>query len=498
MPDPKTTLDRGLLGFEPAHDAFERTLNLVDRRRRRSRVATVLMALLVAAAGSAGAFAVLRSAERTPRPAGDRIVPTNVADLRLVRTVPLPGHAVGMSTAGDAIVVADADAAADLIAFPTGCVDPTRGCRPLWHGDAGSGRPTLPKQNTWVEDGIAYVGADDLAAFDVGCATGGGTCQPLWVGRVQGRAYDPVVSNGVVYVTSSARRLYAFPTSCATGGGNCSALWVSARQRSRMFHPVVADGRIYLDGYTDRRTGDHGLTVFSTDCASDRCEPLGTMVIRASNLGGTLPVVVGQRLYVGTGTGPERGLLRAYPTTCVLETTCDPIWSANVDGVLNVPDPIVSGGVVYVGSRFGASYVKAFPAACADPCRPLWTADDVPDIAFGSGFVLEDGVLYAASNTAGLYAFPADCGRGDAACRPLWTFGTGRDGTSAIGFKALVPTGDGLFAASVDGHLYAFGLHATGDASSAAAGSGRWLIVGIAGALVIAATAYRRGRRRSL
>jgi outer membrane protein assembly factor BamB len=496
MADAKTVLDRGLLGFEPAGDAFERTLDLADRRRRTRRISTIVVALVVAAAGSAGAFAVLRSAAPAPRPAGERVVRTNVADLGLVRTVRLPGHTVGMSTSGAAVLVAGTDPASDLVAFPTACADPARGCRVLWHGDAGPGRVTMPKQNAWIADGVAYVGADDLAAFDVACATDGGACEPLWIGRVQGRAYDPVVSNGVVYVASSARRLYAFPTVCATTGGGCSPLWISARQPSRMFHPVVADGRIFVGGVTDRRTGHRGIAVFPTDCTGVRCEPLGTMTVTASELGGTLPVVVGQRLYLGTGTGPEQGLLRAYATTCVLEPRCDPVWRANVDGVLNVPDPIAAGGVVYVGSRFGASFVKAFPADCADPCPPLWTASGVPDIAFGSGFVLQDGVLYVASNSAGLYAFPASCGRDNASCRPLWTFGTGRNGSSAIGFKALVPTGDGLFAASGDGRLYVFALGGSHPTSPRASG---WAIAA-ACALALGAfgvVALRR-RRRSL
>jgi hypothetical protein len=66
MDDMKAVLDRGLVGFAPGSEAYERTLRRKARRQRRRRVSAATLALAVAAGGLSGAWIAFRPAPAPP------------------------------------------------------------------------------------------------------------------------------------------------------------------------------------------------------------------------------------------------------------------------------------------------------------------------------------------------------------------------------------------------------------------------------------------------
>jgi hypothetical protein len=92
--------------------------------------------------------------------------------------------------------------------------------------------------------------------------------------------------------------------------------------------------------------------------------------------------------------GSYDGKLYAFPASCA--TPCAPLWTAATGGPID-SSPAVANGVVYVGS-FNFN-LDAFPASCSTPCTPLWTAitaytvRSAPTVADGSVFVAGDDRL---------------------------------------------------------------------------------------------------------
>jgi Tol biopolymer transport system component len=95
MGDLKPVLERGLRGFEPSDDAFERTLRRHDRKRRNQRIAAgvVGIAVFVAAVWAVTSGSSLDSSEKSVAPAGTGPVQT------AVQPTPTPATVTGTEPA---------------------------------------------------------------------------------------------------------------------------------------------------------------------------------------------------------------------------------------------------------------------------------------------------------------------------------------------------------------------------------------------------------------
>jgi Tol biopolymer transport system component len=97
MSDLKSVLDRGLRGFEPSDDAFERTLRRRDRRRRNQRIAAgaVGIALFVAAVWVVTSVGSLDSSQTPAVPGGAETGPTPTPP---AGTAPEPAYLIDLNT----------------------------------------------------------------------------------------------------------------------------------------------------------------------------------------------------------------------------------------------------------------------------------------------------------------------------------------------------------------------------------------------------------------
>jgi outer membrane protein assembly factor BamB len=118
------------------------------------------------------------------------------------------------------------------------------------------------------------------------------------------------------------------------------------------------------------------------------------------------PPTSGDEVYV-IGT-----TVRAYPTTCAA-VTCGPRWVGDRGGIHEVADVAVGGHLVVIVS----DDVQAFPQDCARggaSCKPTWVSRR-HSLGFYSVSVT-DGVVYAQAHS-GIWAFPERC---SLSCDPLW------------------------------------------------------------------------------
>jgi Tol biopolymer transport system component len=97
MSDLKSVLDRGLRGFEPSDDAFERTLRRRDRKRRNQRIAAgaVGIALFVAAVWVVTSVGSLDSSQTPAVPGGAETGPTPTPP---AGTAPEPAYLIDLNT----------------------------------------------------------------------------------------------------------------------------------------------------------------------------------------------------------------------------------------------------------------------------------------------------------------------------------------------------------------------------------------------------------------
>jgi outer membrane protein assembly factor BamB len=138
-----------------------------------------------------------------------------------------------------------------------GCSSTPKTCTPLWTGATGGDIVS----SRAVANGVVYIGSVDdfLSAFDAngvtGCSGTPTTCSPLWKGSqcvvtpIEG---PPTVENGVVYIGNmNGEELEAFD---AAGSINCSGspkvwttLWHTGQLGGVVFsNPVVVGGRVYV------------------------------------------------------------------------------------------------------------------------------------------------------------------------------------------------------------------------------------------------------------
>jgi outer membrane protein assembly factor BamB len=173
------------------------------------------------------------------------------------------------------------------------------------------------------------------------------------------------------------------------------------------------------------------------------------------------PVVSDGVVYVGSFDGN----LYAFAAGCGSDgSTCAPLWFGHT-GDLVISTAAVADGIVYVGSGDGNLY--AFAVGCASGgglCTPVWVGPTGAGIE--SSPAVADGVVYVGSADTKLYAFAVGCATGGDSCTPLWTGSTG----DQIGSSPAVAAGV-VYVGSEDGSLYAF---AVGCASDGAACSPLW------------------------
>jgi outer membrane protein assembly factor BamB len=284
--------------------------------------------------------------------------------------------------------------------------------------------------------GFTYVPGSDgvLSAFRAaGC--GAADCEPLWRGSTpkgDGFIGTPAVASGVVLAGATDHVLYAFPA-VGCGRATCAPVWTAAVTDTPQT-VAVANGTAYV--------GDFGGRVYAfaaAGCGHRTCNPLWTWRGTGEQIV-TAPAVGRGSVYVGTVQPNARpvpnGRLVVLPAAGCGAKTCDPIWTADLQGPDFTFSPVLSGTTLFAGSdpRFGAEddpkpHLFAFPAGgCGRAsCLPL-RSYDLGDTSSEGTPAVADGTIFVRThastdpNLAGVVqAFPAaGCGSAKV-CEPLWT-----------------------------------------------------------------------------
>lgn len=276
----------------------------------------------------------------------------------------------------------------------TNCSGVPKTCDPLWTASTGGGMGS-----PLVVGDVVYIGASDgLHAFDSrgeeGCSGAPRTCQPLWTAPMALDASAPALAGGVVYVSAQGMRLYAFDaageTGCAGTPRSCEPLW-----------------------WADL-----------SDCQLTVCDP-------------TPPAVEGERLFVGSDEGDERGpgggrlfvLAADGGDDCADPVRgCRPLWEAWTDTEYGAPS--VADGFVYLnGYRFSnetfesSSRLQAWDVD-GPGCNGCWSwAATLVNAVRGSTSVA-NGVVYLVEAAGKVSAYDATgtvgCSGAPVQCQPLW------------------------------------------------------------------------------
>jgi hypothetical protein len=463
--------ERAAQRFDPPAGAWERFGRRRDRKRRNERIASGVLALIVAAAAIGALVAAFHKGEQH-EPATPSITSGNVSSLKLAWSADLDSPASAVTnnflhvtkafppTAVDGAVYVETDTS--LYAFDATCGTGGTTCGPLWVADTGTGPSTPPV----VADGVVYVTrVGQLYAFAADCGTGGVTCTPRWTADT-GRAFDPpVVAGGNVYEIDAVNgTVYAFRVDCATGGSTCPPLWtapivptnrqpaLAAVARFGNFRPAVSGGVVYAVAKANDRIDR--LYAFDAGTGArlwlaETPHPHG----RSIDTGNT-PVVAGGLVFVDFGD-----TLYAFPASCRTDGgDCDPAWTWTYPGLTgHAISPVVAGGIVYLGTfsneAFGRTY--AFPVDCGSggvTCEPIWTA---ADDGWGDVIVGDDLVIATSNGSSRLDAYPASCGTGGATCETTWRATTSGAPTAVVANGVVYVGADGGVG-RVGGRLYAF------------------------------------------
>jgi hypothetical protein len=463
--------------FDPPTGAWEGFGRRRDRKRRNQRIASAVLALIVAVAAIGGLFAAFRKGEHRA-PATPSITPSNVANLKLTWSADLgsPASAVPNNalhviwpyppTVYHGLVFVQTER--NMQAFDASCGTGGATCRPLWVFDTGAGYSTPPT----VANGILYVTrAGKLFSFKDGCANGGDTCTHRWTADV-GRAYDPpVVADGIVYDYDAAGgTLYAFKTDCSvgmppgtrTGGVVCAPLWTATTAPTNRqpplfiarydFRPAVSGGIVYVVSKAD----DHINRLYAFDTGTGKQlwvgetpYPLGQSIDS-----GNRPVVAGGLVFVNFGD-----TLYAFPASCRTDGgKCGPAWTWTYRGSGHTGPPVVAGGVVYLRSwsSQSAGQTYAFPVDCGTggvTCKPTWTAADE---GWGNVVLGGDLVVSTSNGQQALDAYPTSCGSGGSTCAPAWRATTVAGAPTVVIANGVVYAGTDGGVSRIGGRLYAF------------------------------------------
>jgi outer membrane protein assembly factor BamB len=326
----------------------------------------------------------------------------------------IPGTATALGVAGGVLYAATGGRLAAFdAAGREGCSGSPKSCAPLWTADGIRARSFV------AAGGFVYGTSSDgslLHAFDAagidGCSGTPKVCTPVWSAEGGG---VPAVANGIVYTTQpegSYEPLRAFDANgvqnCSGTPKVCAPLW-TARNTVAEFAvaPVVAHGLVFLGAGSLIVTDDNfygGLVAF--DAAGVRgCSgtPKTCEAIWRAPTDGILnpPAVAGDRIYVTdefVNIFPPvvRNTLRAFDIDACMTSrpACSPLWTASD---VSLRSPAVANGVVYATHVHG-NRIAAFDAAgnvnCVGvpkACAPV--ASWLSTIDLGSP-VIVDGVMY--------------------------------------------------------------------------------------------------------
>ena len=507
MIDDRELFERTARQFDPPIDSLERLFVRRDRRRRNQRIATAVLALILAAAAIGGAIRVLGNAERQ-LPA-NRIDQTNVKNLELAWSAKLDGadssvrfrslgyEAPYAPTVADGKVYVGTDTG-KVYGFDASCGFDGGPCQPDWIGSTGKGIPSPPT----VADGVVYVGAQDgrVYAFPTECGTGGVACSPLWVGDTGGATCEPLwthpteptrapnrfvvndvpwrlaVSDGVVFAIAKGDHdgLYAFD---ALSG---RLLWRHTEQSPGTLSPF--DTPVLQGGSVFANLGKEGLQAFPTGCRSDGKECPAAWTFSPSGFVAAADGLV----YTNNWTSGTSGTVHALPVDCAAGGgTCRPRWSAADDGWGEIA---VGEGKVFASSINGDA-LDAFSASCSDPCDPAWTARSLGGPRWAP--VVVNDVVYVGSADGSLNGFSVSCGTDASTCQPLWS-------RTIPGSVMSPPAIEGmtLFAVTLDGRLVGFSLPSmAGETTASSSAPTFWIFLGLTALVGIAllASARRRG-----
>jgi hypothetical protein len=495
--DDRDLFDRTIRQWSPPEPAMDRLLRRRDIKRRNQRIGTIVVALVVALVGVAGALASLNRS-LGPRPGDQPITRDNVADLRLAWSANLEGRPTGLAAGIDAFYVAT-NGGHELQRFPLACGVATT-CRPDWFVDASAG----PAEGVWTSpDGHIYLASDRLYAF-AECGPGPVACPAIATGDVEGAPREMVGAGDSVIVSTGDNRLYSFPgNGCGRGSGvvaACDPEWVSRRTTTQFSHPVVVGDTVIVS-----ETNGPSYQAYPLRCATGGavCDPSATWSLPEGWLRYSPPTVSGDLMYMTVWSNTHAGIdaaLLAYPSSCATGGPCRAVWRAPVDpsSSVNVGTPVVADGRVIV-AMFEGTVVQAFPTTCGERrCRPLWTGAVDPLLGNVLNPIVVQGVVFVPGQGGGATAFPMDCPTDGSACAPLWTDpGEGAPVTTNVGDVALA--GNRIVVAGGEGDAGRIEVFTVGGSAAPAETSGREgaaLISVVLGAVVVAYVGLRLLRRR--
>jgi outer membrane protein assembly factor BamB len=341
-------------------------------------------------------------------------------------------------------------------------------CEPLWQGDAQGGFTGTPG----VSNGTVAIAAADgfLYAFSAqGC--GNAHCAPLWRGRLNGPSIESSVAmvGGQVFVTDVAGQLSVFSLD-GCGQDICDPVWAG---RSRLLReqqfgtPAVGAGFVFVQTIVDKplRHDTGRLLAFPLGgCGQAICEPAWVAKLRSPVGTVASPIVVGDKVIVGTVAPARRGLLptdhtrlAAFPAAGCGTFVCEPVqvFEGTAEGFQVAAAASIDGTTLFatsspsLGGR-GDSVVSAYDLAhCGPSCKPAWRAVFRGEKGFSPPAVAGD-VVFVGKGTAGLgkrgtgvVAFDAR-GCGKAVCDPL-TFAPSAPQASYFGAPLAIADGKVAF-----------------------------------------------------
>jgi len=216
----------------------------------------------------------------------------------------------------------------------------------------------------------------------------------------------PVVAGGLVFVNTT-NGLSAYPIRCAGSSTPCPPSWVAptaADGSGPLSDPVVSNGTVFV--VSDR------LAAVPVAChaVAGVCRPSWTSPGRTSWRHASV-ITAGNTVYVSADR------LYAFPATCA-KRTCGPKWVSTMKACRCAG----SFGVAAAGDgtvAVSGEDLDAFPANCGTggaACRPMWRTDS----SSGGVPVIADGAVFV-STFDRLSAFPVGCATAGAVCDPAWT-----------------------------------------------------------------------------
>jgi outer membrane protein assembly factor BamB len=356
----------------------------------------------------------------------------------------------------------------------------------------GDPRGAVGLEGMSVDEGTLYVVTPrdaTISAFPVDCEVADGSCAQRWSGRIPVQRHGgcapvpcvgvmpagPTVADGLVF-TGSLHHLAAFPVDCV---GTCRPTWsgVIDDPDGIVHQAVVADGVVYAG------TGGGHLYAFPASCEG-RCEPLWVSQRQPTSLRITQVVdgivYAGTDEYWGSATSDAPGYVMGYAFPAACSERCRPLWTTRMDRTANAMSLTAVGETVYVGGSAdrGRMTLSAYRADCGirDRCRSWMTS--LP--AAAADLLVVDGVLVVTiPNVDQVRAFPLDCEDG---CQPLWSASVpGLDGRPVGGNGlAFFATSGGVTAVALEcgaGGATCQPIEVTArDASAMAAGDGRLFV----------------------